>query len=281
MDPNPEHPSSARRAQPSGNAWFRDPWFSVGFFLWIVTVVMTALPILSPEVRSRFSDLWADFTTLPFTILIAAWLVRRSESSNERKFWLFFLVALSAWLGVRVMYLAVPSDWGIHHDVATDVMYGTFYLMLALALEMRPHTRPSHAASVRPRDEGIPILTTIIFFAATVVYFIVLPSREQPEAYRFWGYSFGLYVVLDLYLCGRLLSISHRGRDRWSNVYRWLMITFVLWAMTDAVEGALYAGFVPWIEPGSLIEVVWYLPSLTLIIALRSRWWSEPDGRSR
>lgn len=255
--------------------WFRDPWFSVGFLLWSGAVTLALTPILPAEVRSDFADLWSELVTLPFTVGIAAWNVWKAESSKEKKFWWLFVGALSAWMAVRILYVAGPEEWGIGHDVLTDILYGVFYLMLALALEMQPHTGPAHGAWVHPRKQGVPIFTTIIFFAATVLYFVILPARERPEAYSLWGFSFGLYVVLDLYLCGRLLSLSHPGRDGWSNVYRWLIITFVLWALTDAAEGALYAEIIPWIEPGSLWELAWFVPSLTLLIALRSRWWPK------
>jgi hypothetical protein len=278
MEQTTEPTSTSGAPLEPGRSWFRDRWFSVGFQVWVVTIVLALLPILPAAKRSVFSDLWGDFATLPFTIVLAAWNVRQAESRREGKFWGFFALALCAWLLVRVMYVAWPDEsWGVVEDVVTDATYGLFYLLVALALEMKPHTRPTNTPRLRAEPEGIPVLTTIMFFVATVVYFIVLPARQQPEEYRFWMFSFGLYVVLDLYLCGRLLSLSHRVRDQWSNVYRWLRITFVLWAITDAAEGALYADLLPWIEPGSPLEFVWYLPSLTLIIALRSRWWSAPE----
>jgi hypothetical protein len=270
----------------AGGTWFSDSWFVVGFSLWFASVLITLAPVLSFENRSAFSDLWADFVTLPFTIGLAALNARRTPSPRERKFWWFFVAALSCWLAVRVIYVIAPAEeWLVGQDVLTDSLYGVFYLMLALALEMKPHSdtlrREPIRRSIRRRDDRIPVSTIVVFFVATLVYFIIIPARQDPDTYRYWIYSFALYVVLDLYLCGRLFSILHGVSGDWSRVYRWLLATFVMWTITDAAEGGLYADVLPWIEPGTLFDFVWFVPSLVIIIALRSRWWGGPEVASR
>ena len=258
-------------------AWFGDPLFSVGFGLWLVTLILVLAPFIPSEFRYEFSDLWADFTTLPFLLLLALLNARRAPGRTETRFWSLFVAALGTWLVVRVMYVAWPAEsWGLAEDVATDVLYGFFYLMLALALETKPHGVPEEhgdSAVLRRSGDEVPILTTVIFFAATVTYFVVLPARQNPEGYRYWLFSFGLYVVLDLYLFGRVLALGHHVRGIWGNVYKWLAALFILWALTDSAEGLLYAEMLPWIEPGTLYDIIWYMPGLAFLIALRTRWW--------
>ena len=258
----------------SGKAWFGDPLFTVGFLLWVLTMIVALVPILPADVRSTFSDLWADFVTLPFTVGLAAWNFRRSESSAERRFWGLLATGFAMWIIVRILYVSWPDDLLVMElDIATDVLYGAFYLMIALALEMRPHREPRLRTSVRSNEDGVSILTTVTFFAATVAYFVIVPAQGSPETHSWWAFSFGLYVVLDLYLVGRMLAISHRVRGPWSNVYRWLTITFVMWAITDAAEAGLYAEVLPWVEPGDAPEVIWYIPTMIAVVAIRSRWW--------
>jgi len=86
--------------------------------------------------------------------------------------------------------------------------------------------------------------------------------------------------VLDLYLLIRvftLLKADPRGGWRWP--YRWLLATFALWVVADTLEGLLYLEAVPWIDPGTPWDVLWHLPSLTLLLAVLSRKWPVPEER--
>jgi len=278
-----EHPlqeaGSADADSPSDAAWFRDPLFSMGFGLWVLTLIVALAPFVPQDFRSLFSDLWADFVFLPYLLVLALLNARRAATTAETRFWSLFGAALTTWLVVRVMFVAWPvGSWGVAEDVATDVLYGVFYLLLALALEMKPHGGPAHSPVLARSGDRVPIATTLIFFAAAVTYFVILPARQDPESYRYWLFSFGLYVALDLYLFGRVLALgSHRG-GRWGRVYTWLAALFIMWALTDAAEGLVYADMLPWIEPGSMYEIAWYVPGLAFLVALRTRWWKSSDA---
>jgi len=227
----------------------------MGFGLWVLTLIVALAPFVPQDFRSLFSDLWADFVFLPYLLVLALLNARRAATTAETRFWSLFGAALTTWLVVRVMFVAWPvGSWGVAEDVATDVLYGVFYLLLALALEMKPHGGPAHSPVLARSGDRVPIATTLIFFAAAVTYFVILPARQDPESYRYWLFSFGLYVALDLYLFGRVLALgSHRG-GRWGRVYTWLAALFIMWALTDAAEGLVYADMLPWIEPGSMIR---------------------------
>lgn len=248
-----------------------------GLAVWVVSILPSLAPVLPPDLEYGYADQYSDVAVLLLAVALAVWTALRTKLPRERRFWLHIAGAVLAWLGVRGLYVLVPYEsWGTGADLASDLLYLTGYLLLAMALEDRPDRSP--ARGLRTRLRWTERVGTLVFAFGLLAYFVVIPSVFTPDAYASWVPSLLLYAVLDAYLMVRCASILARpvgGAWRWP--YRWLAVSFGLWLLGDAVEGLMYLEVLPWVDPGTPADLLWHLPALTLLVAIRSVDWPPPE----
>lgn len=250
----------------------RDPFLWVGFVVWGLSIFPSLIPVLSPEQTFTWADQYSDAPPLALVLLAAALQVGRAHRQRERIFWRLVVGCLLGWLAVRGLYLVVPYDyWGTGLDLASDVLYLGGYLCLALALERRPDRSPATGAQAKVKR--VESLGTLIFAFGLLTYFVLIPSIFNPEIYASWVSSLLLYAVLDAYLLVRALTLLGGGLEPgWTPAMRWIAVTFAFWFLGDFLEGLMYLEAIPWVDPGSPLDIIWHVPALTLLLAVRSRW---------
>lgn len=246
-------------------ALVRDRVFQVAAAL----VVLISLPIGPQAARESFFEYWADFLILPAVMAFLA-LRRRGSHGRERAFWSLWIASFGCWLLVRGLMIFAPDRFvGRPLDVTTDVLYVVFYLLLFLASSLRPHEPEEDISLGRP--ELLPIFGATILTFSLLTYFVFLPAQWQPEAYGSWRPSMLHYVTLDVVATLRFLQLRASAQaPRWRLTYLLLAATTGLWAVTDGLESATYSGHLT-LAVGGLWDLLWNLPLLTLVGAVRVR----------
>ncbi|MFQ5742694.1 MAG: ATP-binding protein [Acidobacteriota bacterium] len=249
----------------------RDPIVRIGLIVLLLLVIPYLAPVLSAEHTFVYADLYADLPLLLVAILAFEYRLSCLDRVSERRFWHLMSAGFTSWVAVRLLYALVPVDsWYDWIDFSSDLLYLFFYLSIVLAIEARPHAPKRYDASRALR--GLESAGTIFFIFGLLVYFVIIPSTVNIETYQTFVPSLLLYVVLDAYLA---IRFAHARRlsacRRWRSTYGWLALTAVLWTATDLVEALQYAEIVPWAWPGSLPDLFWYPPFLTVIVAARLR----------
>ena len=249
----------------------KDPMVVAGLAVWVASILPSLAPVLSPDITLTWADQYSDAPMLILVLLTAALQVRRSPRQRERVFWRLVVGGILGWLSVRGLYLLVPFEhWGTGLDLASDLLYLAGYLAMALALERRP----DQAAPRGPdeRMERVESIGTLIFSFGLLAYFILIPSVFNPQVYASWVSSLLLYAVLDLYLLVRVLNILRTQPGAgWRRPYRWLSLTFAAWLVGDLTEGLMYLETIPFVFPGTPLDILWHLPGLFLLLAIRQR----------
>lgn len=258
----------------------RDAFFWSCAVVWVLSLLPSLLGVLPPDPAFIWADQFLDAPTLALVLVAASLRVRVAEDQRERVFWRFLSGCTIAWLAVRGLYLIVPyKERGIRFDLVTDVFYLVGYLCVALAVEGRPDQRPEGGA--RGRERRIESLGTLVFGFGLLSYFALVPSVFNPEVYASWVSSMLLYSVLDVYLLVRGVEFLRSGlAPGWRAPMGWLSATFVLWLVGDLTEGLMYMEAIPFIEPGTPWDLLWALPPLTLLLAVRSRSWARSPLRA-
>lgn len=249
----------------------RDPFLWAGLAMWVASLLPSFLPVLSPEWTFTWADQYSDAPSLALVLLAAALQVGRASKQRERVFWRLVVGCLLGWLAVRGLYLLVPYDyWGTGLDLASDILYLGGYLCLALALERRPDRNPSNGA--QSKVKRVESLGTLIFAFGLLTYFVLVPSIFNPEVYASWVSSLLLYAVLDAFLLVRTLTLLRGGLEPgWQPAMRWIAVTFAFWFIGDLLEGLMYLEAIRWVDPGTPLDLIWHVPALTLLIAVRTR----------
>ena len=112
----------------------------------------------------------------------------------------------------------------------------------------------------------------VVFAFGLLIYFAIIPGAMNPEVYDTWIPSLLLYVVLDVYVVMRLVYLRRASSgSHWETVYTWLLATAVLWMVTDSYEALSYIGVVPFVWSGTVLDLVWFSPFFTVVVAARSR----------
>lgn len=260
---------------------FRDPYVWAGVASVVVSMAFAVLPILPEDLRFRWAD---EFSDVPLLLLTAAALFAACRASAQRRtamFWCLLLMGTAAVLGTRVMYVLVDYDtWEIQRwpDLLQDTLYLCSYFFLAYVLERRPDRVPP--AGPRGRLGQLEVLGTLVFVTALIGYFLVLPNLYSPETYFSWVPSLMLYSFLDAYIIVRLAHFVRGGVGPafvWP--FRMLLVVYALSLVADTLESLLFLGVIEWIDPGTLLDVVWQLPALAMLMMARSGGWPQPEGR--
>ncbi len=247
----------------------RDPFLVAWALASALLIVPYLVPLFSEGAMEAYAEQYSDIPLI--AIAIGACLAgRRRASSLERRFWIFIGVALACWLVVRVVTIAVPGDvymttW---FGLLIDGLYVTFYLFCVLALDLRPDVYAR--LDVHGRLRALRFAATVVFVFGLLVYFAMIPGAVNPDAYETWVPSLLLYVSLDIYLLARVAYLTRATPDRhWRAVYSWLLIAVAFWLVTDSYEALSYGLVVPSVAAGTLLDLAWFPPFLTLVVAAR------------
>ncbi len=270
----PHSGSAGRLVSRSSHGPRTDPLFWIALGVWGVSILPSFLPVLSPAATYTYADEYSDVPMLVMAGVALVIALRRTSSHGERLFFRLIVGGLAAWLAVRASYTLMPAAlWGETADLIQDFLYLAGYLLFAISLETQPFA-PRRLVE-RRRLHTVEILGTLVFVFGLLAYFVVIPSVFNPEVYASWVPSLLLYAVLDAYLVIRTLTLLNpRLPAEWRDPARWLAVTFALWLVSDMAEGLMYLEVLPWVDPGTPVDLLWHLPGLALFVAVRSRGWS-------
>ncbi len=256
----------------------RDPIITIGAATWLAVVSPYFLPFFSPE------GLWtyaSRYVTIPLLLvsMAAFQLGLRRLAAPERRFWNLWTLGFLAWL-IEQVVTSVPDLWGgVWLDVLPDALYVLFYLsiILALQIDLQPHPDQRHWRLLRLLESA----GTNVFAVGLLVYFVVIPVALDRELFATNAPSLVLCVVLDGLVVLRLFSRRQTATEqRFRVVYTWLLATAVLWLATDSAEALMMGQIIPWAPPGTLLDLLWLTPFVTVVVAARARECSFPSGPS-
>ena len=255
----------------NGSALVRDRIVLAGFAVWLMAILPSLLPILSPDATYTWADQFSDVPSLAFVVFALALSIRGARNDRVRSFWWLVQFAILSWIGVRILFLIVPFEaWGVGLDLASDALYLMGYLLMALGIEKQIR---SYSSGPNAKTEYFEAAGTLVFGFGLLAYFVVAPSIFNPDVYETWVTSLLLYAVIDLYLvlrCWKWLQLTGPGSS-WRWPAQWMMWTALFWLLSDLAEGLMYLEVLPWMDPGTPADIVWHLPAFTLLLMVRSR----------
>jgi diguanylate cyclase (GGDEF)-like protein len=247
----------------------KDPIIRLAGLALAVALIPYLLPGLGPDLRFAWAALYSDPPLLLVCVLAFQFRLRRIADPAERRFWNLWTLAVAAWLlksGLAIWFDHL-GEWTLQADLTLNGCYFLFYSFAAIALETRPQLAASRPAKMARLVERVG---TLVFFFGLLLYFAIIPASLDPTAYE--SSSLLLFVALDFYLVVRLAGLRRNAPDGvWHQVYGWLLLTAVLWMATDTVEMLMWAEVLPWVEDGTLFDLIWFPPYFTLMVAARVR----------
>jgi len=179
----------------------------IALALGLLSVAPSFIPILSPEALFRWADQYSDVPPL-VAALVLFLLASKAPGSRERIFWWLLAGSIVAILANRVLIWIIPREmWGTSLDLIHDNFYLACYVLVALALELRPDRNP--AKGYQSNLQRIELAGTLVFLFGLLAYFIVIPSVFNPDAYASWVPSLLLYAVLDIFVVARIFTLLY------------------------------------------------------------------------
>jgi len=205
-------------------------------------------------------------------VLLSAWNgIGRPQGLRERRFWWLFRGAFGVWAIMAWSEALVPDLFGAPSPalIAECFNLAIFLAMLLAAEEMPGSPRLAGPAAAELRLAHRFGLVSFVF--AALVYFVLIPSRLNPEVYATALPSLLLYVVLDLFLAHRFFHVAQRAHPaRWRRIGRLVGWTFLGWAAIDVADAGTRAGF--WeLGSGTPFDLFWFAPFVLLVAAFRLR----------
>jgi len=208
-------------------------------------------------------------STIVLLVLAVAALVRglpAIPSLAERRFWSQLAVAYGFWL-VSAVILASIVEESLAVGLVSELGYGLYYMVLAQAVEHRPHL------PLAPAPAGTRLLfrwpAVGIFVFGMVIYFVLIPAVANPTIYGTLIPSYSLYMVLDGYLAVRLLFLARTARShRWRILYTLLCLA-VASSFLPAAAGLAFRSSDAF--PSLASELLWKLTVVLVVLTARLR----------
>ena len=251
---------------------WRDPVMRVTLVLAAAVFLPHFIPLLSRDALAYYAELYSDVPLILVAMAAFQYRLRCVPDKIERRFWNLLTAAFACWLLVRIIGIVFPVDWyvDIRAGLTIDLLYVCFYLSIALALELQPHSRADETVDKLLRS--FRSTGAIVFVFGLLTYFAVIPGALHASAYDTWVPSLLLFVALDGYLLVRLMSLRRASRSpRWNRTYSWLLLAAGVWMVMDAYEALSYIEPAIWVDPGTLLDLVWLPPFLAVVAAARAR----------
>lgn len=111
-------------------------------------------------------------------------------------------------------------------------------------------------------------------------YFLLIPSRLNPEVYDSWVPSLLFFTGLDFVLALMFMRLTISAKtQRWKVLYSLLAAANFLFAILDLLEGMDYSWVYDWARSAAS-DTIWSVPFLLMVIVARARHfeYSEPVG---
>jgi len=249
----------------------RDPLARLFFGLLACLVLLYLLPILSSQQLWFFAEYIVGILLSVFLLVAIRYRLADIKSARERRFWNLIAAGVLVWLVVELLFLATPDDrWMSWMDVMVDVLYLFFYLLFLLAIITRPHVKKASEAA--PSLWNLEVTATFILIYGLLTYFVIIPKGLSPASYDTWIPSYLLYFSLDCLLFARFTYLYWECRSlHWRKIYALFAAAAALWTVVDLTEILMFHGVLPYVESGSLLDLVWDLPHILLVIAALSK----------
>ena len=238
------------------------------------------IPALAPIGIEEYADAYIDFLILPLVLLALRRDSATIQRPAERLFWTYVTLAILCWWIVLWLYVLIPApERGTVIHLVVDGIYLLFYVGLLLAAELKPHLRSVEIDRSPSRTLESLGLMGLLF--ALIVYFILIPSRLDPQTYATRETSLYLYLVLDLVLVVRFAQLAgSSSTQRWRTLYGLFAATSMLWAIVGILEIVWRMGYATWLDAVWTYSL-WQLPIVTLVTAIRLRHHPFPDETER
>lgn len=108
----------------------------------------------------------------------------------------------------------------------------------------------------------------VLLVIGLYVYFVLIPAALNPELYNTYVPTVHLYVVLDVYITGRLFSLFlAAGSRRWQSIYALLTLTYLISVVNDFRGWALFEE----LEGVQGVPALWNLMIVAFVVAVRLR----------
>jgi signal transduction histidine kinase len=235
--------------------------------------VLSYVPYLLPISREALAEYAYYYRNVPLLLVLVTVFVNRTlrEKGGDRRFFGLLTGAFAVWLSVYVsdLFLAGVFRYSLRATFVEDLLWVVSYLLLALAVQLR-EAEP-HAGAREDARRALEAASVVVLTFGLLVYFVVLPSALNPEAYGSFTPSLLLYAGLDLYLLLRFARATRRSSERRYPTLGWLAAAAAIWLSTDTIDALGYVGILPGLDYGSRTEWV-YLPGLVVaIVAARAQ----------
>jgi signal transduction histidine kinase len=250
--------------------------------IWVSTVVFGLALVVLVGQRSELGDLasraalFVDPALLVAILVVLLWGRNRLGTRRERQFWDLIALAWGCWLVVEFLYFSGLSLPLLSASFATDALYILYYLILALAVDLRPHIEPARSLTMLRRR--LASVAGLVSFFGLLIYFalVVLPD-PLGLSLSFVSRAQGLTPFLLLRLCldlltlGRLLYAALTSSGRWPGLYGTLAAALLLLAVKDGVALVQYEGILTVESFGTGYDVLLLLPGFLVVLAARLR----------
>jgi len=247
----------------------RDPWVWFISALALAFVGVGYLPMVPAYDRESFALYYSQLVLMVVATVVLARCARATRHPEERIFWSWFTVAQSFALASAVAYAvfqhAPDRTLG---NLNTQLLMLGYYSALFLGLLYRPHRRAGWSRSGGAKR--LAVAGSLVVAVTAFVYFNVIPSVFHPESYTSWLPTYYFYLLLDVGVLARLVSlIPSRTSRRWRTTYGLLAGAFALYALTDMLN-ALNAARVIRLTAGTWPDVFYYAPLVLVVAAART-----------
>ena len=205
------------------------------------------------------------------TVLVALlWGRSRRASRREKQFWDLLALGWACWLVVQLLLLLDLSLPWVSASFITDALHILYYLLLALAIDLRPHVAPAHSlTTLRRRLESVTGL--VAFFGVLVYVGLVIEPKPLDFSLSFVDREQGvvpfllLRISLDIFILTRLLYAGFTSRGRWPALY-FLLAAALLFDAVALVPALLH---ITW--HGPVLELLLCAPGFLVVAAARLR----------
>ncbi len=252
-------------------ALLSDPIVRVDVALWTLVAVLLVVPVLPAPWMTFFSEHVLD-TPFQALVIVAVWFrLGTVEDEAERRFWTLIGLSAVTTLAVSASYAVLNplGRWTIGWNIFADVGYLAGYILMLLAIEVRPHGRA--AGSLGGRERQLRTFGIVAFTCFLLTYFIIVPAASSQDGYETTAPSFYLFLCLDLIIVIRLLA--NRGDAwsvRWTWVYSWLTVAVVIALIGDVLEFSTYHSSLV-LQPATMLDLLWFTPPALIVVGVRAR----------
>lgn len=247
---------------------FVDPF--VWFSLILVGLLAGAYLINSLRPLNAFEGLIKTGNIAILGIALLAVLMAKPLGGNANRVRISLAVAYAFWLAVEVATGVLPFvAMERPGTILVDVGYLVFYYMIFTALR---YVRQIDQADAPPfsRSELLEHLEAAPIYIGSLVYFVVIPLRFDPQAFDAYLPSSLFYSMLDAMLVAACLWIFFKTKTgQWKLFALLMLLAFSSWATIDVLNClALMVGaeIQPWGDPS---DFLWFVGLVAAVAANR------------